>query len=73
MTALVPLPAEGDPHARPAGVKCFWCLKIRRAMSDWEQEHHHAGWQRLCKPCATRRLKNPYNALLPMRKVPTGD
>lgn len=51
--------------------KCFWCLKVRRAMSEWEQGHHHAGWQRLCKPCATRRLRNPWNALLRMRKVQT--
>lgn len=54
-----------------SAAKCFWCLKDRRAMSEWEQDHHRDGWQQLCKPCATRRLKNPWNALLRMRKVRT--
>lgn len=50
-------------------MKCFWCGKANRQASEWEQDHHAAGWQRLCKPCARTRLANPFNALLPMRKV----
>lgn len=49
--------------------KCAWCLKERRTMSDWEQETLSGEWKRLCKPCARTRLNNPFNALLPMRKV----
>ena len=28
-------------------------------------------YKRLCVRCANRRLNNPYNALLPMRKITT--
>lgn len=49
--------------------RCVWCGKHRRTFSDWEQEHHRNGWLPLCRPCARKRLDNPYNALLPLRKV----
>lgn len=58
--------------------RCFWCNGRNRQASDWEQEHHSKGWQRLCKPCARVRLckpcarvrlNNPWSVLLSMRKV----
>lgn len=50
--------------------KCHWCGKTRTRWSDWEQQHlREDAWSRLCNPCATKRLRNPYSALLPMRKV----
>ena len=52
--------------------KCHWCGKKRKP-SDWEQEvlvaEEPGVWAHLCGPCATRRLNNPWNALLPMRKI----
>jgi len=49
--------------------KCRWCYKHRKP-SNWEQQDIHSDeYFRLCGPCATRRLNNPWNALLPMRKV----
>ena len=47
---------------------CHWCGKRNRTASDWEQEGFK-GWYRLCVRCANSRLRNPWNALLPMRKV----
>ena len=49
--------------------RCFWCGRHDCQASDWEQDHYREGWQRLCKRCATKRLNNPWNALLAMRKV----
>lgn len=49
--------------------KCEWCGKEKKAMSEWESEHLYKGWLPLCKPCATKRLNNPYNALLSMRRI----
>lgn len=53
--------------------RCGWCGKPRTRWSNWEQEtlglSKEPEWKRLCNPCATRRLNNPYNGLLPMRKV----
>lgn len=48
--------------------KCTWCLK-REANSNWEQNNLSGKWKRLCKPCANKRLNNPFNALLKLRKV----
>ena len=52
---------------------CGWCLppsgKRRTANSAWEQQNIHGEWMRLCNRCANRRLDNPYNALLNLRKV----
>jgi hypothetical protein len=50
--------------------RCSWCGRDQRQMSDWEQEHHHNGWQRLCRPCARDRLRNPWNALMRLRTIP---
>jgi len=52
--------------------RCFWCNGRGRQASDWEQEHHARGWQRLCKRCARVRLNNPWSALLTMRKASSG-
>lgn len=49
--------------------KCYWCLKCRKP-SNWEQQGtSNDDYHRLCEPCARRRLNNPWNALLPMRKI----
>ena len=55
--------------------RCGWCGKERRHFSDWEQMTvgDDSKWMRLCKPCATRRLNNPWNALLGMRKIGDDD
>jgi len=50
-------------------MKCTWCGKNKKSMSDWEQQTLKGEWKTLCKPCANRRLNNPYNALLNMRKI----
>lgn len=50
--------------------RCFWCNGRNKQASDWEQKVLDGDvWQRLCKRCATVRLKNPYSGLLSMRKV----
>jgi hypothetical protein len=49
--------------------RCAWCGKRDRPASEWEQESLSDGWQRLCTRCAAKRLNNPWNALLSMRKV----
>jgi hypothetical protein len=59
-------------------IHCTWCWprpRIRRkANSDWEQKTLSTGeWKRMCGRCARSRLDNPYNALLPMRKVGSGE
>lgn len=50
-------------------MNCRWCGRDNRRPSEWEQETLSGTWSRLCAPCARRRLRNPYNALLAMRKV----
>lgn len=52
-----------------SGRKCEWCLKGEITNPEWEQENTRGEWHPLCKRCAARRLKNPYNALLNMRKI----
>ncbi|WRS29633.1 hypothetical protein U6G28_08905 [Actinomycetaceae bacterium MB13-C1-2] len=50
--------------------RCEWCGKQRRKFSTWEQKTISTGkWEPLCDGCATRRLNNPWNALLGMRKI----
>jgi len=50
--------------------RCEWCGKMRNAWSGWEQkELRKIRWIRLCVPCLNRRLRNPANALLEMRKA----
>lgn len=56
-----------------APAKCVWCGEQRRQWSAWEQEQLQGGWARLCQPCFRIRLRNPFNALLPMRKITEGD
>ena len=48
---------------------CAWCGKNRRSWSDWEQETLRNGWKRLCALCAKKRLRNPWSALLAMRRI----
>ena len=50
---------------------CRWCGRRNRTASDWEQKNLSGTWQRLCVRCASSRLRNPWNALLPMRKIGT--
>ena len=50
-------------------MRCPWCWKERRQFSDWEQKTLSGEWKRLCGRCATRRLNNPYNGLLDMRRI----
>jgi hypothetical protein len=77
LEAAAPLLAEawgaGKPKpTRPATEKlnpCHWCGKRNRTASEWEQEGLKGGWYRLCVRCASSRLRNPWNALLPMRKT----
>ena len=55
----------------PEGRRCEWCGKDRRQFSEWEQKTigENGKWMQLCVPCANRRLNNPLNALLGMRKI----
>jgi len=50
-------------------MRCIWCGKDKKKFSEWEQRTISREWKPLCKPCANRRLKNPLNALLDMRKI----
>jgi hypothetical protein len=51
-------------------VRCRWCGKDRREFSGWEQQHLKTNdYSPLCLRCASKRLNNPFNALLPMRKI----
>lgn len=54
---------------------CGWCIRYPRAKgnSGWEQQNSKGKWLPLCKRCANRRLINPYNALLAMRRVKVTD
>ena len=50
-------------------MKCKWCGKDKKSFSEYEQEVLTTGeYHRLCIPCANKRLNNPWNALLSMRK-----
>ena len=49
---------------------CCWCGKPRRKWSGWEQQNIRTKkYHQLCSTCANKRLRNPLNALLPMRRV----
>ena len=68
--------AETTTAASP--VNCTWCWPRpripRKANSGWEQRHLSSGeWTRLCNRCANIRLRNPYNALLHLRKIGSGE
>ena len=49
--------------------RCSWCGKSKRKLSEWEQNTLKGEWKQMCVACANRRLNNPYNALLQMRKM----
>lgn len=49
--------------------KCKWCLKHSIRNPEWEQKGLDGKWKPLCSYCTRRRLNNPYNALLDMRKT----
>ncbi|BCI54989.1 hypothetical protein NIIDNTM18_42670 [Mycolicibacterium litorale] len=49
--------------------KCLWCLKKRKS-SNWEQRTTRDDWQRLCEVCWRNRERNPWNAVLPLRRNP---
>ena len=68
--------AEATAVKPPAN--CTWCWPKpripRKANSEWEQRTLGSGeWNRLCNRCANIRLRNPYNALLSMRKIGSGE
>jgi hypothetical protein len=69
VAALLPGRGEAVTAGRVKLAKCFWCWRRDCNASDWEQNHHAKGWQRLCVRCAGSRLMNPYNGLLDMRKI----
>ena len=48
---------------------CTWCGRHNVNASGWEQKGSSGEYQRLCIRCAGRRLRNPWNALLAMRKI----
>ncbi|MCP3702306.1 MAG: hypothetical protein GY954_05155 [Alteromonas sp.] len=53
-------------------VMCRWCGKKKKRLSEWEQQRvTDDTYLQLCIPCANKRLNNPMNALLPMRKIGT--
>jgi hypothetical protein len=63
-TGVAPMTRRKVPLA-----KCVWCGKMRGKFSEWEQLHRAPdGYELLCIPCADERLRNPWNALLHMRK-----
>jgi hypothetical protein len=57
------------PPKREVLPRCQWCFKYNRTASEYEQRTLKGAWHRLCVRCANIRLRNPYNALLPMRKI----
>ena len=42
-------------------MRCEWCNKEKKTMSNWQAQHLYKGWLRLCKPCASRKLRDPLN------------
>lgn len=50
---------------------CGYCIRHPRAKgnSGWEQKSLDGEWLPLCKRCINKRLNNPYNALLDLRKI----
>jgi len=51
--------------------KCQWCLRRELPRHPkWEQRNVTTGkYEPLCNVCARRRVGNPYNALIDMRKI----
>jgi hypothetical protein len=50
-------------------IDCAWCGRKSRVASEWEQLGRKDCYFRLCRTCANRRLRNPLNALLQMRRI----
>ncbi|GAB3472139.1 hypothetical protein [Actinophytocola sediminis] len=53
---------------------CPWCPlphgpRTGTKPGAWEQQTLSGEWKRMCSRCSRRRLNNPWNALLGMRKV----
>lgn len=66
---VVPESRPTDQRLRESDrLMCKWCLR-RKANSEWEQMSLTRGWMRMCRRCANRRLRNPNNALLSIRKI----
>ena len=55
----------------PESCCCGWCGKDHSQFSEWGQQTIGVDgkWMSLCVPCTNRRLNNPLNALLGMRKI----
>lgn len=50
--------------------RCDWCYRHDIPASEWEQKPlTDETYKPMCQKCANRRLRNPYNALLPMRRI----
>lgn len=49
--------------------RCGWCGKYRTKSPEWEQMTIRGKWLPLCSYCARRRLDNPFNALLNIRRM----
>lgn len=50
--------------------RCTWCTRGFLFNPKWEQKVLGSDkYEPLCTRCANRRLRNPYNALLDMRKI----
>jgi len=51
-------------------MKCGWCKQGREIKNPtWEQMNLNGEWEPLCTICANRRLDNPCNVLLQIRKI----
>ncbi len=49
---------------------CHWCRNAVIKNPKWEQKDiYDQKYYPLCKNCETKRLNNPANALIPMRKI----
>ena len=53
---------------------CHGCRRGKLVNPEWEQETlalygKPREWLPMCRRCATRRLNNPWNALLTMRRI----
>jgi hypothetical protein len=54
---------------KPKKSLCIWCGNRKKHFSEWDQKSHSDGkYHPLCRPCANKRLRNPWNGLLDMVK-----
>ena len=60
---------ERERRKRVPKWRCSWCGKERATSPEWEQKGYQGEWQPLCGYCARKRLNNPWNALLEMRRI----